>query len=115
LNGYGPEQAVYEFLEEYGGEDPFLLSLQSWVDNGRRLTQKQIDAAIKSMARLTGERALAQDLYRNVVKAAHPDLGTDEGDRRWRTRFTVIANRAYEDLDIPALVWLQALLVEPVS
>ena len=42
-------------------------------------------------------------LYRAVAKAIHPDLATDEEERKLRTRLMVEANLAYESGDLLAL------------
>lgn len=47
----GNEAAIYDFLREYKGTYPFLLSLQQWVLDGKTLTEKQYAAAEKCWQR----------------------------------------------------------------
>ena len=105
-------QRVRDMVLAYEGGDTFLLSLRSWALAGRALTPKQVDAALRVLARLDDQRSVAKTLWRDVLQAAHPDRATDDGDRRWRHRFSVLANRAHDDQDVPALVWLRALVVD---
>ena len=52
----------------------------------------------------------SKQLWRSAMKLAHPDLGRDDGDRMWRTRFSKFANEAYERADTVALRWIITLL-----
>ena len=44
-------------------------------------------------------------LYRDVAKAIHPDLATDDEDRARRQRFMAEANQAYEEGNAIRLHW----------
>jgi len=110
-----PRTMVYALLAEYGGSNSFLLSLKEQRDKGWKLSPKQIDGAIRALTRDMDAQAERQRLWRETVKTAHPDHARDDGDRYWRNRFTVMANRAYEAEDIAALVWLHALVVRPLT
>lgn len=48
-------------------------------------------------------------LYREIAKRVHPDLASDDKDRKHRTRFMAEVNRAYQDGDAARL---QAILAE---
>jgi hypothetical protein len=45
------EKAIYDFLREYTGNYPFLVSLREWVESGKALTEKQYIAAEKCWKR----------------------------------------------------------------
>jgi len=40
-----------------------------------------------------------KELYRKVAKAIHPDLSTDDEERKWRQKFMAEANNAYANED----------------
>jgi hypothetical protein len=44
-----------------------------------------------------------KDLYRRVAKAIHPDLSTDEEERKWRQKLMAEANNAYAKKDRESL------------
>jgi len=66
------------------GEDPGSPSTQA--DEQERVTSPEL-----------------KRLFRQVAKAMHPDLASDEGERRLRERFMAKANRAYERGDLQGL------------
>ena len=44
-----------------------------------------------------------QNLFRSIVKKVHPDLGSDEPDRLYRTEFFKLINAAYREQDFGKL------------
>ena len=73
-----------EASREALGEDPGSSSAQA--DEQERVTSPEL-----------------KRLFRQVAKAMHPDLASDEDERRLRERFMAKANRAYERGDLEGL------------
>jgi curved DNA-binding protein CbpA len=58
------------------------------------------------------EKTEIKQLYRQLARRFHPDLGLDEADRAYRTELMAAVNRAYATGD---LARLRALLLEPAA
>jgi len=63
-----------------------------------------------AIARYVERAEDSKQLWRTAMKLAHPDLGRDDGDRMWRTKFSKFANEAHDQSDTVALRWIIRLL-----
>ena len=105
------EEQIQDYLRRYAGGDSFLLSLKSWTGAGKRLTPRQLEAALRIVTREADLDRECTNLRRAILIATHPDRGTDEGDRKWRTRFSALTNAAYDARDLSMLIWIHALVI----
>jgi len=72
-------------------------------------SQFTVDEATPQLAKRFAATAKLKRLYREVARRLHPDLATNETDRKRRESFMARANRAYEKGDE---VTLRAILEE---
>ncbi len=96
---------LYAELDEWNAKIAELLADDERTEEARSAAMQARTQAAESRSAVQGEAAEAKDfapspelksVYREVAKRVHPDLATDDEDRRNRERFMAEANRAYE-------------------
>jgi hypothetical protein len=101
--------ALYAELDEWNAKIAELVAEDERTEEARSAATQARTQAAESHSAVQGEAAEASDftpsaklksLYREVAKRVHPDLATDEADRRNREKFMKEANRAYEQGDV---------------
>ena len=90
-----------QILETQARQKPNDSKTQEQASQARARAQESAhDAGITEQSKETKEFQPSESLkqlYRNVAKAIHPDLTTDEEERARRQRLMAEANRAYEE------------------
>ena len=96
---------LYAELDEWNARIAELVESDEATEEARSAAAQARTQAEESRSAVDGEAVKAKDftpsaelksLYRDVAKRVHPDLATDDADRRNRERFMAEANRAYE-------------------
>jgi regulator of replication initiation timing len=101
---------LYAELDEIEARIAELVASRTASDADAQATARQARQKAAESHSAVGEAALQvgkrsgptpelKNLYREVARRIHPDLGTDETDRSRRQQFMTQANRAYEDGD----------------
>jgi len=100
---------LYAELDECNAKIAELVAEDERTDEARSAATQARTQAEESHSAIHGEAAKAKDftpsaelksMYREVARRVHPDLATDDADRRNRERFMKEANRAYEQGDV---------------
>jgi len=100
---------LYAELDEWNAKIAELVAKDERTEEARSAATQARTQAAESHSAVQGDAAEASDFtpsaelksaYREVAKRVHPDLATDEEDRRNRERFMKEANRAYEQGDV---------------
>jgi hypothetical protein len=99
---------LYAELDEWNAKIAAQTAHKERTENARSAAASANAQAAESHAAVHGEAANAKDFepspelksfYREVAKRAHPDLATDEADRKNREKYMKRANQAYEQGD----------------
>jgi hypothetical protein len=99
---------LYAELDDWNAKIAELVAEEDGTDEARSAATQARAQAEESHAAAYGEAAKSREfapspelksLYREVAKRVHPDLATDDTDRRQRERLMTEANRAYEHGD----------------
>ena len=100
---------LYAELDEWNAKIAELVAEDERTEEARSAATQARTQAAESHSAVHGEAAEAKDftpsaelksVYREVAKRVHPDLATDDADRRNREGFMAEANRAYEQGDV---------------
>ena len=100
---------LYAELDEWNAKIAELVAEDERTEEAWSAATQARTQAAESHSAVQSEAAEASDftpsaelksVYREVAKRVHPDLATDEADRRNRERFMKEANRAYEQGDV---------------
>ena len=103
---------LYAELDEWNAKIAERLAEQEGTEDARSAAGQARTQAEESNSSVHGEAAEAREftpsaemkaLYREVAKRVHPDLATDEADRRKREQLMAEANAAYQRGDTEAL------------
>jgi hypothetical protein len=103
---------LYAELDDWNARIVELVAEQERTEEACSAANEARTQARESHASAYGEAAELEEfapspelkgLYREVAKRVHPDLATDEADRRQRERLMKAANHAYEHGDADAL------------
>ena len=103
---------LYAELDEWNAKIAERLAEQEGTEEARSAAAQARTQAEESNSAVSGEAAAAQEftpspelkaLYREVAKRVHPDLATDEADRRKREQLMAEANAAYQRGDAETL------------
>jgi hypothetical protein len=100
---------LYAELDEWNAKIAELIAEDERTEEAQSAATQACTQARESHSAVHGDAAKAKDftpsaelksVYREVAKRVHPDLATDDADRRNRERFMAEANRAYEQGDV---------------
>lgn len=100
---------LYAELDEWNAKIAEVVAEDERTQEARSAATQARNQAAESHSAVQSNAAEASDftpsaelksVYREVAKQVHPDLATDDADRRNRTRFMAEANRAYEQGDL---------------
>jgi len=100
---------LYAELDEWNAKIAELVADDERTKEARSAATQARTQAAESHSAVHSEAAEAKDfapsaelrrVYREVAKRVHPDLATDDADRRNREKFMAEANRAYEQGDV---------------
>lgn len=103
---------LYAELDDWDAKIAEMLAEQDGSAEARSAATQARAQAEESHAAAHGEAAESKEftpspelksLYREVAKRVHPDLATDDADRRRREQWMKEANRAYQAGDVAAL------------
>lgn len=103
---------LYAELDDWSARTAELLADENGTSEARSAATQARAQAAESGAASHSEAAKSKEfapspelksLYREVAKRVHPDLATDEADRRQREHLMAEANRAYENSDAEGL------------
>ncbi|MGO9243396.1 MAG: J domain-containing protein [Verrucomicrobiia bacterium] len=103
---------LYAELDDWNAKIAESIAEQDGSEEARSGAAQARAQAEESHAAAHGEAAGAKEftpspdlkrLYREAARRVHPDLATDEADRRWREHLMKEANRAYQQGDADAL------------
>src|SRR5271166_6488067 len=103
---------LYAELDEWNAKIAERLAEQEGTEEARAAAAQARTEAEESRAAAQSEAAESREfrpspelkrLYREVAKRVHPDLATDEADRRKREQLMADANAAYQSGDVETL------------
>lgn len=103
---------LYAELDEWNARLAELIAKESGTEAAHSAASQAWAQAEESRVASHGEAAEAKEftvspelksLYREVAKRIHPDLATDDADRKQRDRLMTEANHAYQNCDAEAL------------